>query len=280
MNLVQSKKSIAKLKKVRNIVGVSKFLTLQEISKATKISKNALEVSALARDIFVSAHKKYHLNLNYIKASSKGVKLYIYITFPKSLLSSSYERIEKELLKEFKHGQDKLITVGPIAESFAKKHHIETEYHLDSFDAHSIQKVSALVSHLFDTKKVSQVNYVLQTQRNDRGILTILPVSLLNIESTPVEDKIVSKYKFYPSLVETMENIQKIYVLQNTTAIFHEAQYFYLKEKLLRHEESLTNIDEKIIERSREVIKLQRKIQTEELILISQNVKRNSNGGK
>ncbi len=280
MNLAQTKSSISKLKKVRNIVGVSKFLTLQEISKATKISKQALEMSSIARDIFMSAHKKYNLNLNYIKGNPKKEKLYIYITFPKTLLSSSYDKIEKELLKDFVIGKDKLITIGKIAHDFSVKNKIKEEYHISEFSDFSVHKIAALVTHLYDAGKVSEVNFVLHTSRNERGLLTILPVSKLNIETRLPEEKVVSMNRFYPSVVESMENIKRIYILQNTTAIFHEAKYFNLKEKLLRHEDSLSSIDNKIAERVRDLAKALRKIQTEELILIFQNVKRNVKGGK
>lgn len=280
MNLVQTKKSIEKLKKIRNIVGVSKFLTLQEISKATKISKNSLEMSSIARDIFMSAHEKYHLNVHYIKGVAHKPKLYIYITFPKTLLSSSYDKIEKELLSRFEIGKDKIITIGEIAEDFAKKYNIQSEYHIKEFSEFAVHKISALITHFYETSKVSEVSYVLHTSRNEDGILTILPLSKLNIETRQAEEKVFSQNRFYPSIVEAMDNIKKVYVLQNTTAILHEAKYFHLKEKLLRHEESLSSIDKRIYERTRDLTKASRKIQTEELILIFQNVKRNTKGGE
>lgn len=280
MNLVQTKNSINKLKKIRNIVGVSKFLTLQEISKVSKISKASLEMSSIARDIFMSAHEKYHLNLGFIKGNPKKPKLFIYVTFTKTLLSSSYDRIEKELLKDFIVGKDKLITIGEIASQFAKKNNIKEEYHIEEYSDIAIHKISALVSHLYETNKISEVSYALQTSRNERGILTILPVSKLNIETRLPEEKVVSQYNFYPSVVDVIENIKRIYILQNTTAILAEAKYFHLKEKLLRHEESISSIDKKIAERSRDLVKAQRKTQTEELILIFQNVKRNTKGGE
>lgn len=71
-----------------------------------------------------------------------------------------------------------------------------------------------------------------------------------------------------------MENLTKIFINETTSAIYHEARYFQLKEKLVRHEDSIQAVEDRMVERRMEYVKASRKQRTEELIMISQNTAR------
>ncbi|NQZ65688.1 MAG: hypothetical protein HRT99_00535 [Mycoplasmatales bacterium] len=64
------------------------------------------------------------------------------------------------------------------------------------------------------------------------------------------------------------------YIHRITYGLIKESQYNYLKEKLIRHEESIKSVDKKISIRTREMNKLIRKNETEELIFVSQTLKK------
>lgn len=113
----------------------------------------------------------------------------------------------------------------------------------------------------------------MHTNRTTDSTITILPVAKLTIKA---ESKIthLNPKKYFPSLANTMENLTKIFINETTSAIYHEARYFQLKEKLVRHEDSIQAVEDRMVERRMEYVKASRKQRTEELIMISQNTAR------
>lgn len=275
MNLAQSRKNINKLNKIKEIIEISKFVTMQEIAKAVKISQNALELSSLAKHIFEKAHQNFKLHSFYVKPSinASPAKLWVYVTFHKSLLDSGYDRQEKVLLENFNRSRDILVCVGDVAKSFAEHQNIKVSLYVDDNEKHATQKIASAIRHFYDEKLVSEVSFVLHTNRTTDSTITILPVAKLTIKA---ESKIthLNPKKYFPSLANTMENLTKIFINETTSAIYHEARYFQLKEKLVRLEDSIQAVEDRMVERRMEYVKASRKQRTEELIMISQNTAR------
>ncbi len=273
MNLLKKQRKINNLKKIYDIVEISKFSTINELNKAIQISETAFEMAFVAKSIFELAKNKYKIKNKFITNQKDLPNVWVFATLPSTLLSTSYERYMKVIEKGFRKDKDIMIAIGSIAVEFAKEKKYQIILESDTMHNHS-HVVSATISNLFINNQVNQVKFVLNSSKIEDKEITILPLDKLSIKRTK-QQKLDVRTKFYPSMVHSLETTMTIYINRISAALLKEGEYFYLKEKLLRHETSLKSIDDRVAEKTKEVNKIRRKIETEEMILITQNAKRN-----
>ena len=272
MNVSKIKKNITNLKKIKEIIEISKFDTLQKIQNAKKVTETYFEIALLSKEILEYSKKKYFMRskLTSKKIKTQGVT-WIFATITSKLMASSYDVQEKMLLKLFDKEQDQLIVVGQPAIDFAARHEIDVAHALVDIEV-AIAELPSIISSIQFLEKTSEVKFISNSVYNKQKPITILPMFKLelNYEHKP---QVVKTYRFYPSIGETIESLGKIYVERLIKGLLREAKFLYLKEKLIRHESSIKTVDKKIDEKAAEMNKEMRKTETEELIHITQIAK-------
>ena len=71
MNVSKIKKNITNLKKIKEIIEISKFDTLQKIQNAKKVTETYFEIALLSKEILEYSKKKYFMRS---KLTSKKIK--------------------------------------------------------------------------------------------------------------------------------------------------------------------------------------------------------------
>ena len=279
MSLARAKKSIENLKKVRDIIEISKFSTLKDLAKVSKVTDNALETNAMIKSVFEHAIKKHKIKTGiYNKRAKTTGTLFIYVANGKQLLSVSNTLLEKHIKSNYKDG-DMIIAIGDEAISFAERNEfaVLAEYK----DGVKISEVgiATAVNAVYESGKISEVQAVYHGAKGAYDI--ILPIADSKLGDRAKEQvKLSGKLRFYPSLEESLHILSTTYVARTITTIISLSRYFALKQQLLRHEESIKSIEDKVDSKRREAIKSNRKAMTEELISITSNAKRVAKGGE
>lgn len=272
MNKAKVKKNISNLKKIKEIIEISKFDTLQKLQNATKISDTYLEMALSAKDLIDFANEKYNIKEKKIK-SKTGKSLWVYVTPDEELMSISNSKFERMIKEGFDAERDSIIALGDKAVKFAHKHMINIEY--EAVTSSGLEDlVATSIASSIASGEVAKVNFVINSPKLIDSPITVYPMSELNVSHKYDGIHVDKKYSFYPSITQSLESLSRIYIFRITNALIKETQYFHLKEKLIRHEGSIKNVDDKIEEKTREMNKINRKNETEELILVSQIAKR------
>lgn len=275
MDRAKAIKRINNLQKIKGIIEIAKFDTLQKLAEADRVKKYHYEIAETSKQVIAYAKSKFHLSNklmdNVFKKNFAGNKLFVYITIPSDLLAISYDRIETILDKEFNKSKDKIITIGDPALKYAKKRKLSNVSHFGTLEEELVSLVSAIVN-LLNSNQVDEVRVIANTSSIREESYSIFPISP---DSTKKDVyKKMNKTKFYYSLSEIIESILTSYFENIFEGIYKEAYREFYKEKLVRHESSITTTDEKIKELKMELHKVRRKKETEEMIAVSQIAKR------
>ena len=272
MNVSKVKKSIKNLRKIREIIEISKFDTLNKLQKAKKINDTYFEMAYISKGLIEYSDKKYHVKSKLTKKVKKEKVLWIFGTISSSLMATSYATQEKMIKQGFNREIDELVVIGDPAIKFAAKNKITTIYSGKNIDE-EIEKVPLIISSMYILGNVERIKFVSNSSLNGSKPINVLPIKELNVRYSS-DTKIDKNYKFLPSIATTIESLGKIYIQRLLTGLLRETKYFYLKEKLIRHETSIKAVDKKVEDKISDMNKLNRKIETEELILVTQIAKR------
>ena len=272
MNVAKVKKNIANLKKIKDVINISKFDTLHQLQTTSKITNTFFDMAMISKGLVEFAEKKYPIVSSLNSKKKKNKTVWIFATVPSSMFASSYSDQELQITNGFDHDVDSLMVIGEHAVKFAQKSGFETIYNNLSLDE-SIDELPSIISSLHNQKLMTRLMFVSNSSQNQEEPITIIPMRDLNIKHNTKLD-INNKYKFLPSLSVSLGSLSQIYVQRLIEGLSRDVKYSHLKEKLLRAEEALKSVDKKIEEKTREMRKLLRKIETEELTMVSQVAKR------
>ncbi|MCK5807118.1 MAG: hypothetical protein KAG91_01840 [Mycoplasmataceae bacterium] len=273
MNKAKVIKSIRNLEKIREIIEISKFDTLNKLKQATEISNSFFEMGMIARDLVNFANKKYRLGKE-VKPKKNSKTLWVYMTSPSELMSVNQSKYSKMLKENFNPETDLLVAIGEKAIKDSSRYGFKTIFEDSKVNKEIDTSVPALLSELVFSGEVSSIRFIINSPKGSNEPINIYPMSSLNFKYEADTPKIDKKYKFYPSIKEATKVLANIYISRISTALIMESKQFQLKEKLIRHEGSIKSVDEKIKSKTADMHKLNRKVETEELILVTQIAKR------
>ena len=273
MNKAKVVKSIKNLEKIREIIEISKFDTLNKLKQATELSNSYFEMGMIAKEIIEFANKKYKLSKE-VKATKKSKTLWIYMTSPSELMSINQNKYSNMLKNNFNPETDLLIAIGGKAVKDSIKFGYETFFENVNLNHKTDIEISALLSEMVLSGLVSSIRFIINSPKAKEKPVDIYPISSLNFKYEVKSFGIDPKYKFYPSIKDVTKSLANIYISRISTALILESKQFQLKEKLIRHEQSIKSVDENIKSKISDMRKLNRKIETEELILVDQIAKR------
>jgi hypothetical protein len=124
------------------------------------------------------------------------------------------------------------------------------------------------------SNEVDKITFLLDSSRSTKGRINIFPIEELDIKYSNSSKILNEKQVFYPSIISCIDTLLSIYVSKITHALIIETRFYYLKEKLIKNENSIKNIDKLIDLKQKEVNKANIKKNTEELIFMTQLAKR------
>lgn len=265
-------KRVTNLNKIKGIVEIAKFDTLQKLAHARKVRGHHEKMSILSKEIITFAKNKYHLsaliNRKYHEKQVKG-NLWVYVTMTSSLIKASYEHFDSMISKDFNPSEDQIIVIGAPAIKFADRKGYDVLFKKDEID-HSSSEVSTIVNDALTNRLFSNIYIVANTKSTKDK-----PFKLFPIETDKKQSKKKFKNtKFYFSIIDSIINISASYVENSLHGIYQESYINFYQEKLVRHEGSLKNIDERIDKLKSQINKIHRKEETEEMIQVSQMTKR------
>lgn len=266
-------KRVENLKKIRGIAEISKFDALRKLSQLNKVKDHHYEIAKQSVDILSFARRKYRLSsLIDHKIQNKGQKgkLWIYITITSGVLNSPYGQFEKLIKDRINPLEDKIVAVGHKAITFAEEKGYKILHKLDD-ERENLRDLVSLVNHIIMSDEYKEIVVVANTPK-----IKSEPYKIYPITETPKEElKYLKKTKFYFSIIDSVVNISNNYIENILKGIYEEAYMTYYKEKFVRHEGSIKNIDERISYLKSEITKTGRKNDTESMIQSSQVAKRN-----
>lgn len=265
-------KKLANLIKIKEIIRVSKFDTLQKLEKAMKISDTFIQMGLMAKNLIKFAEEHYKIKAHQIKDNHKTV--WVLITSESEMLSTSTAKFQNMVEEGFDPNLDMLIALGDEAQGFAERTNFRTIFKSPEVNPVIENKVSSLISSLISAKRATHVKFVLNSPKVGNHPISVFPIEDLNIDTKFEDIAIDKKYKFFPSITVALNSLTSIYISRITQGLIEEAKTFHLKEKLIKHEGALTNVDERIKKVRMQRQKLVRKHETEELILVTQVAKR------
>ena len=273
MNKSKVIKGIKNLEKIREIIEISKFDTLNKLKQATAISNSFFEFAMISKELIDFANKKYKLGKEF-RPKKNAKTLWVYMTSPSELMSVNQSKYSKMLKEHFNPETDILIALGAKAIKDSSKYGFKTIFEDSKINKHTDNHVPALLSQLVFSGEVASIRFIINCPKVSDEPVDIYPISSLNLKYEVKTPNITRKYKFYPSIQEAIKNLANIYISKISTALIMESKHFQLKEKLIRHEASIKSVDKKIKLKTSDMNKLNRKMETEELILVSQIAKR------
>ena len=273
MNKSKIIKVIKNLEKIKEIIEISKFDTLNKLKNATKISNSFFEMAMIAKELVKFANAKYKLGKE-TKFKKNAKILWLYMTSPSKLMSINQNKYSKMLKSNFNPETDLLITIGNRAVKDSIKFGFKTIFEDSKVNKNIENSISSLLSKLVFSGRVSSIKFIMNSPKCPDKPIHIYPINSLNVEYDVKMPKLDKKYKFYPSITDAAKNLSNVYISKVSIALIMESKQFQLKEKLIRHEMSIKSIDEKIKSKISYIHKINRKIETEELIHITQIAKR------
>ena len=277
MKLNKLTRRIDNLKKIKEIVEISKFDALQKINKATKRRKHHFSIVTQAQNILGFIESKYHLETPFIttkKTKKQTVKtLWVYLTISSPVLKISYKKYEKIILEQANLKNDSIFTIGKEAKDFAKANDFKIFESFNSFENHSEDIVSLLngvaFSNLFNEIKL--VTHSLNALKPESQILFPINLPKKSFKNSPLK-----QLRFFPSVNKVVESLSNSFISNIVNTVFQESYEYFYRNKLLKNEESLTNIDNILQKVQIKINKLKRKKVTNEVISISQILKTES----
>lgn len=281
MKIQNSKKRILVLKKLYSLIKVSKLKSLSEIARFNKSFLKKFETALLSKDILNFFEKNYKFDNIFfsgiINKKNLNSTLWVYVTEEHEINSFSYDSLNKEVLKKINMKNDLFIAIGKDAIDFCKKNNINTTVtFLDNNSEGLVQKLSAILYSVYINENANEIKFILNTNKTPDKIVSILPIQKLDININNYEyknTKDFEKYKLYPSISNINKNIIFIYLNSIISALITESKFYTIKQKYVKQNDLLKEIDKKINLLKREELNNKRKELTEEIILASQNQK-------
>ncbi|MCV3733936.1 hypothetical protein OF364_02515 [Mycoplasma enhydrae] len=223
--------------------------------------------------------------LNKIKSIFKrSPKLWIYLTEKQKYSTDSYTRYEKKLLEVAAKNKDDFIAIGDRATEFCKtnKLNIVKSYSEEDKTITNIPLVlSQLIKILNLENNYSEVNFVLNTNKNFNGYFTILPIDQFDVNKLVHEEKIntlafdISNFKIYPKIEEFIENEINIFLENAIYSLVIESSFYNAKNDLVTTNKIVGQIEEEIESIKKKTMRIRREKEIEEIVMLTMSNEKN-----
>ncbi|AJQ45491.1 hypothetical protein JM47_02845 [Ureaplasma diversum] len=288
MNLKTKKEKLENYIKLNDIVNLNWSISLIEINRLmNKTNKASLHVDLNSRLINVLSTLGIEIaNLHAVnkhwfskKSKKRPLKtLWIYPTSDEKYTTAFFTAVEEEILASIQP-QDEMVCIGKKAIAFALKNNIKTlvsyENELD-INQIAIQLSTVLGKHIKDFG-YDNVYFMVKNQGQKDLKTVIFPVDKNNIQLPDNDliktehlknEKLFTKALFYPSVKVFSKNMLVNYFYTSINLLLLESLFIVYKNKLINENKTLKELEEKIKYNKREILKIKRELEIEEMNLI------------
>lgn len=264
-----------------NMMKLNKNLSYY-IQSAVK-NKNLIDVVGNQyniKNMFVHKNTKSNF-LNKIKQIFvKQKELWIYTTEQQKYATDSYSRYERYILEKTKNKNVDFITIGDRAYNFCKqnKFNVIKDFPTNTQSVLAFE-LSQIIKILYLEQNYRKVRFVLNTNKNFKGSFTILPTQEFDVyklsSSTLIEtNKLdIKDFKIFPNIETFIDNEANIFIENVVNSLLIESSFYTTKNALVTANKIIKDLDENIMKLSRQVMRVKRQNEIEEIIMLTTNNK-------
>lgn len=277
-----------------------RYENMMMISQKANSDKNVLTINIMkiSRDLNKSINTAYNCQLfitmlqgkynieqdndNWLKSifnKHKNRELWVFISEPVKANTDPYSRYEKIILESNKNKKIDFIAVGEYAKTFCSNYKLNVIQYFDN--EHTPLNVistelSIIIEQLNASKTYQKVNVIINSNKNFDNYFTILPLNNFDIsallkQEDKDEEMDVKNLSFFPDLNSFIEAQLHIFLFNALNALLLESSLYNSKINLVNINKAIKKIDDTLITLNRQLIKIKRENELEEIITIAKN---------
>lgn len=273
MSLKKNIKKLSDFNTINFLETANRDVTLISILLLSKKFSFFYLHSLIQQKMYLSFVEKNKTKKISSKKEKRQKKMWIYISEEQNYATDIYSKYEKELLEKSKINEDFFVSVGSRAKNFFEEKKIVSISSYPSTETENLaKKIFFIVKNKILKKEVSEVNFFLNSNKIEEKYVTIFPVRKFKMNDRNFDDgKLINVEKFfiYPEIEKFITNNLENYLLNAIETLIIESSFFMAKNKLVKQNKTLKDLEEKIIKIKRNILKIKRDLKTEEIIMIS-----------
>ncbi|UVD81657.1 hypothetical protein NV226_02950 [Mycoplasma iguanae] len=285
MNLQKKVNKLTNFEKLHKIVDINRSISMIEIQSLVNKIKDKFEDFYFIKNLIDAIVDKYKIQPWLYKKDNLFKKskstLWIYISEEQKYVKAFYENIEENIKTKAKSG-DKIIAIGKQAYEFAKNQNLEILFHLEDtkdWNYENSQKIITLMKNLIQHQEIKTVYFMLHSSRVKNFTATIFPMNQFYFDYDKENKfyknvlKEIEEYTIFPNLETFTENLCNLYLEKVLDILILESSFVIMKNKLINENQILKDVEEKIKIFKREILKIKREMEIEEINIASYNKK-------
>ncbi|WP_406615021.1 MSC_0622 family F1-like ATPase gamma subunit [Mycoplasmopsis hyopharyngis] len=292
MDLKKVETKLENLKKIESKVNSDKNILLIEIMKQNKKLNFFIENALRNQNLIFSLKSKYDVkNALILRETSifrkwkrlskifwKPKELWIYLTEEQKYATDSYSRYERNILEKIKKTNADFIVIGERAKQFCQNNNLNILKEVTPEEKNNklSWKLSELIKILYIEDNYQAVHFVINSNKNNSGNFTVLPISDFDIHRLAGKEKVVEKlpiekYKIFPDIEKFIENQINIFLQNSIESLLVESSFYTAKVGLVSTNKIINELDEEINKLNKKALRIRREIEIEEIVLLTKN---------
>ncbi|MDZ7293488.1 MSC_0622 family F1-like ATPase gamma subunit [Mycoplasmopsis pulmonis] len=264
------------------------LINIMKLSKSLNVYTNNCLIN---KALFNLLRDKYNVENDFINKKSKNKitnflidkfaekkELWIYLTEDEKDSTDGYIRYENMILNQSKDKNIEFVPIGPRALEFCQKNKLKI---VEIFDLKKVKSnfalyLSRLIKALYFENDYEKVNFIINSNKNYNNFFTILPIDDFDASKLNSRNEIKFKFepnklKFYPDVNNFVESQINVYLENAIQSLIIESSFFSSKSFLVKINKIIKDVEEEILKLSRQIIKIQREKEIEEIVLLTRN---------
>lgn len=293
MDLTRLVTKVENLKKINMKVNNDKNILLINMMKLNKNLSYYIQSAIKNKNLIDAVGNQYNIKNMFVHKNTKSnflnkikqifikqKELWIYTTEQQKYATDSYSRYERYILEKTKNKNVDFITIGDRAYNFCKqnKFNVIKDFPTNTQSVLAFE-LSQIIKILYLEQNYRKVRFVLNTNKNFKGSFTILPTQEFDVyklsSSTLIEtNKLdIKDFKIFPNVETFIDNEANIFIENVVNSLLIESSFYTTKNALVTANKIIKDLDENIMKLSRQVMRVKRQNEIEEIIMLTSNNK-------
>lgn len=293
MDLTRLVTKVENLKKINMKVNNDKNILLINMMKLNKNLSYYIQSAIKNKNLIDAVGNQYNIKNMFVHKNTKSnflnkikqifvkqKELWIYTTEQQKYATDSYSRYERYILEKTKNKNVDFITIGDRAYNFCKqnKFNVIKDFPTNTQSILAFE-LSQIIKILYLEQNYRKVRFVLNTNKNFKGSFTILPTQEFDVyklsSSTLIEtNKLdIKDFKIFPNIETFIDNEANIFIENVVNSLLIESSFYTTKNALVTANKIIKDLDENIMKLSRQVMRVKRQNEIEEIIMLTTNNK-------
>lgn len=279
MNLKAKKEKNDNYEKIYKIINLNRNLSLIEIHTLMRNLKTSYKNFKISKKIIDSVQEKMDKNFYFNKPTnlSENKTLWIYPNFPEKYTNNFYKEMENKILKE-KQSDDFIITIGEKALTFAHENKINIIAHFKEQDDFNLilEQIVNIICFYLEKQIINKINFAIHSIKIKDFVANIYPLNNFdfNLDFSDQETESIlesiQNFCYFPDMNIFLINQMKTYFFDVIKLLLLESRFIIYKNKLINENKLLKEVELKIFELKKNIIKTKREMDIEEMNLIGE----------